>query len=108
MADLWPDIPHQICQFHARSFAGRLIYTADHRVKTDLRLSMQEKTHVYRQNLHQRLREAEEQKDQKAQEIRQLHILEEYAAMVEGALNLASKPPLQYGGLARPRSVDQD
>ncbi len=100
VADLWPDIPHQICQFHALREAGRLIYNADHRVKTDMRISMQEKTHAYRQNLHQRLGEAEEQKDQKAQEIRQLHILEEYAAMVEGALNLASKPPLQYGGLA--------
>jgi hypothetical protein len=100
VADLWPNIPHQICQFHAIREAGRLIYNADHRVKTDLRISMQEKTHAYRQNLHKRLREAEEQKDQKEQEINQLHILEEYAAMVEGALNLESKPPIQYGGLA--------
>jgi hypothetical protein len=100
VADLWPDIPHQSCQFHALREAGRLIYNADHRGKTDMRISMQEKTHAYRQNLHKRLREAEEQKDQKAQEISQLQILEEYGAMVEGALNLESKPPFQYGGLA--------
>jgi hypothetical protein len=100
VADLWPDIPHQICQFHAIREAGRLIYNADHRVKTDMRISMQEKTHTYRHNLHTRLREAEEHKDQNEQEIKQLQILEEYAAMVEGALNLESKPPFQYGGLA--------
>lgn len=99
VADLWPGVPHQICQFHAIREAGRLIYTADHRAKTDLRIRMQQKTHEYRQNIHKRLREAEEQKAQREQEIRQLQILEEYAAMVEGAINRESKTPFQYGGL---------
>jgi len=107
VADLWPNIPHQICQFHAIREAGRLIYNADHRVKTDMRISMQEKTHAYRHNLHNRLREAEEHKDQKEQEINQLQILEEYAAMVEGALNLESKPPFQYGGLAMQEALSK-
>ena len=35
---LWPETPHQICQFHAIREAGRLIYNADHRVKTDMRI----------------------------------------------------------------------
>src|SRR5438876_2405974 len=100
VADLWPDVPHQICQFHAIREAGRLIYNADHRVKTDMRISMQQKTHEYRQNMHKRLKEAEEQREEQQQEIEQLHILEEYAAMVEGALNLGSLTPFQYGGLA--------
>lgn len=100
VAELWPGIPHQICQFHAIREAGRLIYNADHRVKTDLRISMQEKTHAYRQDLHKRLREAQGQQEQEEQALEQLRILEEYAAVVEGALNLASKPPFQYGGLA--------
>src|SRR5437588_4654115 len=39
VAELWPNIPHQICQFHAIREAGRLIYNADHRVKTDMRIS---------------------------------------------------------------------
>ena len=45
VAELWPDAPHQICQFHALREAGRLIYNADHRVKTDMRIRMQQKTH---------------------------------------------------------------
>jgi hypothetical protein len=100
VAELWPNIPHQICQFHAIREAGRLIYNADHRVKTDMRIRMQERTHAYRHDLHKRLREAEERQEEQEQEIKQLQILEEYAAMVEGALNLESKAPFQYGGLA--------
>ncbi len=99
VADLWPDVPHQICQFHAIREAGRLIYNADYRVKTDMRISMQEKTHAYRHNLHKRLREAEEQKEEKEQEIQQLRILEDYAAMVEGALNIDGLKPFGYAGL---------
>jgi hypothetical protein len=99
VAELWPETPHQICQFHAIREAGRLIYNADHRVKTDMRIRMQEKTHAYRQDLHKRLREAEESKEVPEQEIKQFQILEEYAATLEGALNLESQTPFRYGGL---------
>src|SRR5256714_3086163 len=68
VAELWPNIPHQICQFHALREAGRLIYNADHRVKTDMRIRMQEKTHAYRHNLHQRLRQGNEQQEGNEQE----------------------------------------
>ncbi len=100
VAEIWLGVPHQICQFHAIREAGRLIYNADHRVKTDMRMRMQERTHAYRHNLHKRLREAEENREENEQELKQLEILEEYAAMVEGALNLDSLAPFQYGGLA--------
>src|SRR5215472_13927760 len=55
IAELWPQTPHQICQFHAIKEAGRLIYVLDHRIKTDMRIRMQEKTHEYRQDIHRRL-----------------------------------------------------
>lgn len=99
VAELWPNIPHQICQFHAIREAGRLIYNADHQVKTDMRIRMQERTHTYRHELHKRLREAEESKAEQAKEITQLQILEEYAAMVEGALNIDGLKPFGYAGL---------
>lgn len=94
VAELWPDIPHQICQFHAVREAGRLIYVLDHRIKTDLRIRMQQKTHEYRQNLHHRIKQAE------PEEAAQLQVLEQYAATVEGALQTESLPPYRYGGLA--------
>ena len=100
VADLWPETPHQICQFHAMREAGRLIFVLDQRTKTEMRIRMQQKTHEYRQNLHKRLQQAKEKKDQKEQERAQLEVLEEYAAMVEGALNVESTAPFGYGGLA--------
>src|SRR5207253_3556439 len=77
VAEIWPGVPHQICQFHAIREAGRLIYNADHRVKTDMRISMQEKTHAYRHNLHTRLREAKEKQPANEQEMAQLAVLED-------------------------------
>lgn len=100
VAEVWPDIPHQICQFHVIRDAGRLIYQADTRVRNDLRARIKQKTHEYRQNLHKRLKEADGQEEKHEQEREQLHILEEYAATVEGALQSDSKAPFQYGGLA--------
>jgi hypothetical protein len=100
VADLWPQVPHQICQFHAIREAGRLIYVADHRVRNEVRIRLQQKTHEYRQNLHKRIKEREERGETNDQEREQLLLLEEYAAMVEGALNLDSVTPFQYGGLA--------
>ena len=94
-----PTSPIRSANFMPNASAGRLIYNADHRVKTDMRIRMQEKTHAYRHDLHKRLREAEESKEVPEQEIKQFQILEEYAATVEGALNLESQTPFRYGGL---------
>lgn len=105
VAEGWPTIPHQICQFHALREAGRLIYTADHRVQTARRMRLHEKTHEDRQNLHKRLREAEEKQEEKAQAIKQVEIREAYAARGEGALHLDSLAPFQYGGLAMQDAV---
>lgn len=107
VAELWPGIPHQICQFHALRDAGRLIYQADTRVRNDLRARMKQKTHEYRQNLHKRLKEVDVQDEKKQDEIQQLQILEEYAATVEGALQIGSKAPFQYGGLATQEALTQ-
>jgi hypothetical protein len=100
VAEIWPGIPHQICQFHVIRDAGRLIYQADARVRNDLRARIKQKTHEYRQNIHKRLKEADAKAEKNEPETEQLHILEEYAATIEGALQINSKAPFEYGGLA--------
>jgi hypothetical protein len=107
VADLWPGVPHQICQFHALREASRLIYNADHRVKTDMRIRMQQKTHEFRQNLHKRLREAPSQQQEHTPEMHQLQLLEEYAAMVEGAINFTGLRPFGYAGLQMQEALAQ-
>lgn len=107
VADLWPQVPHQICQFHAIREAGRLIYVADHQVRNAVRIRLQQKTHEYRQDLHKRLKVTEETQEHNASEIAQFQVLEEYAATVEGALNLESVAPFQYGGLAMQEALSK-
>jgi hypothetical protein len=99
IAELWPDIPHQICQFHVLRDAGRLISQFDVRVRNDMRARMKQKTHEYRQNLQKRLKEAETQEERNEQEREQLSLLEEYAAVTEGALQIGSLAPFRYGSL---------
>ncbi len=105
VAEIWPNIPHQICQFHVIRDAGRLIYQADTRVRNDMRARMKQKTHEYRQNIHKRLKEADAQDKKNEQEIEQLHILEEYAATVEGALQIDSKAPFEVWRIGNTRSI---
>jgi hypothetical protein len=70
-------------------------------VRNDVRIRLQQKTHEYRQDIHKRLKKAAEaHQETNAPEVEQLQLLEEYAATGEGALNLESITPFQYGGLA--------
>ncbi|HEU5380353.1 MAG TPA: hypothetical protein VFV38_33425 [Ktedonobacteraceae bacterium] len=68
---------------------------------------MQQKTHEYRQDLHKRLKRAEEHREENVAEIDQFQVLEEYAATLEGALNLESVTPFQYGGLAMQEALSK-
>jgi hypothetical protein len=88
VAELWPDTPHHICQFHAIREADRLMYVLDHRIKTDRRIRLQQKTHEYRQDLHRRIEQAQ------PAEAKQLSVLERSAATVEGAFNRDGINPL--------------
>jgi len=101
VAELWPGTPHQICQFHAIREAGRLIYVLDHRIKTDMRIRMQQKTHEYRQDLTRRRQQVQ------GKEASQLAILDEYAATALGTLNLDSTAPFDYAGLAMEEGLQQ-
>jgi hypothetical protein len=73
-----------------------------------MRIRMQQKTHEYRQNLHKRLREAEERPEEKGQEIEEVHILEEYAAMVEGALTIDGRESVWLRRTGDARGVSPD
>src|SRR5947209_1709581 len=94
-----PTSPIRSANFMPNASAGRLIDNADHRVKTDMRMRMQERTHASRHEWHTRLREAEESQEEHEQEITPFQILEEYAATVEGALTIDGLKPFGYAGL---------
>src|SRR5260221_8199322 len=101
VAELEPGTPHQICQLPAIRQTRRLTYGLDHRIKTDIRLRMQQKTHEYRQDLHRRMEQGQ------GEEAKQLAVLERHAATVEGALNVDATTPFGYGGQTRQDGLRQ-
>src|SRR5260221_8040476 len=49
---LWPQIPHQVCQFHALRDASKPAFEADRKVKTAMRKQLQRKGKVVHQQLN--------------------------------------------------------
>lgn len=93
VAALWPDVPHQVCQFHALREASRPIYELDHSIRTQVRKQVQKKLWAFRVTIEQRLQQARDG------EARQLAILQEYAAAIQAAIHVDGLAPFEYAGL---------
>jgi hypothetical protein len=101
IADLWPDIPHQLCQFHVLREASRPIYEQDRKLKVAMRKSLQQSIREVRKQLdHQRELTA-------GAEAEQLAILADYALGVQTALNLDGKQPFDYAGVAAYEALEE-
>src|SRR5438876_11395331 len=70
---LWPDVPHQVCQFHALREASRPGFDADRAVKTALRKHVQRKIKAVRKQLKEQIPAAP------SAEAEQLAVLDDYA-----------------------------
>jgi hypothetical protein len=93
VASLWPEAPHQICQFHALREASRPIYELDHTTRTQVRKQVQKKLSAFRVDTQRRIEQAQGAEGQ------QLQVLEEYAAAVQTAVNVDGLAPFDYAGL---------
>ncbi|MBV9231089.1 MAG: hypothetical protein JOZ18_17395 [Chloroflexi bacterium] len=93
IAALWPEAPHQICQFHALREASRPIYELDRTIRTQVRKQLQKKLSAFRIDAQQRLPQAPEAERQ------QLRVLEDYAAAVQTAVNVEGLAPFEYAGV---------
>jgi hypothetical protein len=101
VAQLWPDVPHQVCQFHALREASRPGFNADRKIKTAMRKQLQPKVRDLRKQLKQQLPEAP------PAEAEQLLVLDDYALGVLTALNFDGTLPFEYPALAAAEALDQ-
>jgi hypothetical protein len=53
--ELWPDVPHQVCQFHVLRDASKTAFEADKQIKTALRKRLQPKVREVRKQIKQYL-----------------------------------------------------
>ena len=97
---LWPEVPHQVCQFHVLREASRPAFEADRKVKTTMRKQVGDKVRVFRRRLRHDLQQAE------AAEAEQLEVLDEYALGIQTALNRDGILPFEYPGVQAGEDLD--
>ncbi|SRR6266516_6634219 len=102
LQELWPDVPHQVCQFHVLREASRPAYEEDRKIQTAMRKSMQPKVNSIRKQIKSHIK-----KEQKTEaEIEQLDILGDYALGIQTALNMDGTLPFKYAGVAAKEVLD--
>ena len=87
---LWPEVPHQVCQFHVLRDASKTAFEADKQVKTAMRKRLQPKVREVRKQIKKHLATAS------PQEATQLAVLDNYATGILTALNTDGLQPFKY------------
>lgn len=101
LKEVWPDVPHQTCHFHALREAARPGFQIDSRIRREMREDIQEKVRsVRRQINHQREQVSEA-------EAKQLEVLDTYALGVQTAINTTGTLPFDYAGVAAAEALDE-
>jgi hypothetical protein len=91
--ELWPDVPHQVCQFHVLRDASKTAFEADKQVKTARRKRLQPKVREVRKQIKKHLAMAS------SEEANQLAVLDDYATGILTALNTDGLQPFKYATL---------
>lgn len=100
LKELWPDAPHQTCQFHALDRASRPIVKEDNQIKAEMRGKMQESVTKVRKSIR-------EQKESVSEaEAKQLEALDKYAQSVQTALSQKGKAPFNYVSIKATEALD--
>src|SRR5229473_6210624 len=99
--DLWPEVPHQVCQFHALRDASKSAFEADKQVKTAMRKRLQPKVRALRKQIKKRLSTAS------PDEAKQLAVLDDYATGVLTALNTDGLQPFKYATVEASKLLEE-
>src|SRR5436190_7166053 len=99
--ELWPEVPHQVCQFHALRDAAQGAFEADKAVKTAMRKQLQPKLRAVRKQLKKQIPQAQ------PEEAEQLAVLDDYAAGLVSALNTDGVQPFKYAAVEAADALDE-
>jgi hypothetical protein len=98
---LWPDVPHQVCQFHVLRDASKTAFEADKALKTAMRKRLQPKVREVRKQIKKYLLTAS------PQEAEQLAVLDDYANGILTALNTDGLQPFKYATVEASQMLEQ-
>jgi hypothetical protein len=97
---LWPEGPHQVCQFHALRDASQPAFEADRKIKTALRKRLQPKVRVVRKFLAKPIPRAP------PSEAEQFAVIDDYAASILTGLNTQGRQPFKYAAVEAAEALD--
>ena len=100
LSELWPDVPHQTCQFHALERASRPMVKEDNQIKAEMRGKMQESIMKVRTSIRKQKKSVSEAEEQ------QLETLDVYALGVQTALSQKGKAPFEYVSIEAAEALD--
>jgi hypothetical protein len=98
--ELWPEVPHQVCQFHALRDASESAFEADRKVKTAMRKQLQPKVRAVRKQLKKQIPTSS------PKEAEQLAVLDGYASGIVTALNTDGLQPFTYATVEAAQALD--
>jgi hypothetical protein len=98
---LWPGVPHQVCQFHVLRDAIEPAYEADRKVKTAMRKQLQRKIKAVRKQLKCQPAQAT------AAEAEQRAVLDDYALGAASALNRDGLSPFDFAAVQAGEELDE-
>ncbi len=100
IATLWPDVPHQVCQFHYLREASRPMFDVDRKVRKQVRKALQQDVRTVRRQLELYRAKLDLTSPDNQRTVAQLAILDDYALAAQTALNLDALQPFQYASPA--------
>jgi hypothetical protein len=98
---LWPQVPHQVCQFHALRDASKPAFEADRKVKTAMRKQLQPKV----RSVHKQLKRAIPKGS--LAEAEQLSVLDDYTTGLLTALNRDGLAPFDFAAVQAAEDLDE-
>jgi hypothetical protein len=99
--ELWPDVPHQVCQFHLLRDASKTAFETDKALKTAMRKRLQPKVREVRKQIKKH------QLTATAQEAEQLAVLDDYANGILTGLNTDGLQPFKYATVEASQILEQ-
>ena len=107
IASLWPDVPHQTCQFHYLQEAARPIFEFDRAMRAKMRKTLTEKLRPLRPQIERRIQSlAEVQTEEAHNERQQMQIIDSYVVAAQASCHVDGKLPFDYPGLKGYQALD--
>ena len=100
LEQMWPDVPHQVCQFHALRDAAQSAYEVDRKIKTEMCKYLHPRLKDVRQEITRRLPKAS------PQETEQLAVLTDYALGMQTALHFDGTVPFDPPAVAAAQALE--